>query len=181
MSHPESGKSHHEDFSTRHAPMPIEIPVDDEEAGRAQRGGMSQTDVDLKTQLVRFVVTGAGSGVLDFGLTYLLQAAVGLDPWLAKTIGFIVGTTTAYLINRRWTFNADGSKRQFASVMLLYGITFVLQVGIFTVLFPWLLSVGLGTEFLPKMSWAQLIGFVIAQGIATAVNFVVQRSVIFKA
>ncbi len=64
--------------------------------------------------------------------------------------------------------------------MLLYGITFVLQVGIFTVLFPWLLSVGLGTEFLPKMSWAQLIGFVIAQGIATAVNFVVQRAVIFR-
>ena len=133
----------------------------------------------LRTQLVRFVLTGGLSAIVDYGLLVVLMA-VGLDYVPAKVLSFIAGTTTAYLINRRWTFNADGSKRQFASVMLLYGITFVLQVGIFTVLFPWLLSVGLGTEFLPKMSWAQLIGFVIAQGIATAVNFVVQRAVIFR-
>ncbi len=133
----------------------------------------------LGTQLTRFVLTGGLAAIVDYGLLVVLMA-VGLDYVPAKVLSFIAGTTTAYLINRRWTFNADGSKRQFASVMLLYGITFVLQVGIFTVLFPWLLSVGLGTEFLPKMSWAQLIGFVIAQGIATAVNFVVQRAVIFR-
>lgn len=135
--------------------------------------------LSLTTQIWRFIVTGGLSAIVDFGL-YVALLAAGLHVNVAKTLSFIAGTTTAYLINRRWTFNADGSKRQFASVMLLYGITFVLQVGIFTVLFPWLLSVGLGTEFLPKMSWAQLIGFVIAQGIATAVNFVVQRAVIFR-
>ena len=45
---------------------------------------------------------------------------------------------------------------------------------------PWLLSVGLGAEILPQMNWAQLVGFVLAQGTATTVNFVVQRLVIFK-
>lgn len=65
--------------------------------------------------------------------------------------------------------------------MALYALTFVLQVGIFTPLYPWLVSLGLGAEFMPKMNWAQLFGFVVAQGVATAVNFVVQRSVIFKA
>ena len=133
----------------------------------------------LRTQLVRFVLTGGLSAIVDYGLLVALMA-VGLEHTPAKIVSFIAGTTTAYLINRRWTFNADGSRRKFAAVMGLYAITFALQVGIFTPLYPWLVSLGLGTEFMPKMNWAQLVGFVVAQGVATAVNFVVQRAVIFK-
>ena len=134
----------------------------------------------LRTQLVRFVLTGGLSAIVDYGLLVALMA-VGLEHTPAKIVSFIAGTTTAYLINRRWTFNSDGSRRKFAAVMGLYAITFALQVGIFTPLYPWLVSLGLGTEFMPKMNWAQLLGFVVAQGVATAVNFVVQRAVIFKA
>ena len=133
----------------------------------------------LRTQLVRFVITGGLSAVVDYGLLVALMA-VGLGYAPAKVLSFIAGTTTAYLINRRWTFNSDGSRRKFAAVMALYALTFVLQVGIFTPLYPWLVSLGLDAEFMPKMNWAQLLGFVVAQGVATAVNFVVQRAVIFK-
>mgnify|MGYP001594504989 FL=1 len=138
------------------------------------------TQLGLRTQLFRFVLTGGLSAIVDYGLLVLLMA-FGLDHTPAKVLSFIAGTTTAYLINRRWTFNSDGSRRKFAAVMALYALTFVLQVGIFTPLYPWLVSLGLGAEFMPKMNWAQLFGFVVAQGVATAVNFVVQRSVIFKA
>ncbi len=134
----------------------------------------------LRPQLFRFVLTGGLSAIVDYGLLVVLMA-FGLDHTPAKVLSFIAGTTTAYLINRRWTFNSDGSRRKFVAVMALYALTFVLQVGIFTPLYPWLVSLGLGAEFMPKMNWAQLFGFVVAQGVATAVNFVVQRSVIFKA
>ena len=133
----------------------------------------------LRTQLVRFVITGGLSAVVDYGLLVALMA-VGLGYAPAKVLSFIAGTTTAYLINRSWTFNSDGSRRKFAAVMALYALTFVLQVGIFTPLYPWLVSLGLDAEFMPKMNWAQLFGFVVAQCVATAVNFVVQRSLIFK-
>ncbi|MFT3969342.1 MAG: GtrA family protein [Micropruina sp.] len=133
----------------------------------------------LRTQLFRFVLTGGLSAIVDYGLLVVLMA-FGLDHTPAKILSFIAGTTTAYLINRRWTFNSDGSRRKFAAVMVLYAVTFVLQVGIFTPLYPWLVSLGLDAEFMPKMNWAQLFGFVVAQGVATAVNFVVQRSLIFK-
>ncbi|MFT3861768.1 GtrA family protein [Micropruina sp.] len=132
----------------------------------------------LRTQLVRFVITGGLSAIVDYGLLVALMA-VGLGYLPAKVLSFIAGTTTAYLINRRWTFVSDGSRRKFAAVMGLYALTFVLQVGIFAVLYPWLIVIGAGAEIVPTMTWAQLIGFVIAQGAATAVNFVVQRTLIF--
>lgn len=127
----------------------------------------------LRTQLLRFVATGGISAIVDFGLLVILMA-LGLGHTPAKAISFVAGTTTAYLINRRWTFQAEPSKRRFAAVVVLYGLTFVLQVGLFSVLFPWVLDAG------GSVTAAQVVGFVIAQGVATTVNFVVQRGLIFR-
>lgn len=127
----------------------------------------------LGTQLVRFVLTGGLSAVVDYGLLLGLMA-LGLDHNAAKALSFVAGTTTAYLINRRWTFQATPSKRRFAAVVALYAVTFVVQVGLFAALYPWLL--GLTGSVLA----AQTIGFVVAQGVATTVNFVVQRTLIFR-
>ncbi|MFT4085842.1 MAG: GtrA family protein [Gordonia sp. (in: high G+C Gram-positive bacteria)] len=141
--------------------MPMELPLDDEEAS---------TDVDLKTQLIRFVVTGAGSAVLDLGLTMFLQYVVDSPFWLAKACGFILGTTVAYLINRRWTFRAEPSFARFVAVLVLYAITFVVNVS----LYNWL-----SHEWEETVVYT-LLAFVIAQGVATAINFIAQRAVIFK-
>jgi putative flippase GtrA len=128
----------------------------------------------LRTQLTRFVISGGLSAVVDFGLLVVLMNLAGLDHTPAKALSFVAGTTTAYLINRRWTFRADGSKRRFAAVMALYGLTFALQVGLFAVLYPWVLGLS-GSQ-----TAAQVVGFVIAQGVATTVNFIVQRGLIFR-
>ena len=151
--------------------------------GRASSGDTSTTSGDagagsvgtrlgLKTQLVRFVAAGAISAVVDFGVLWVLMR-VGLDHTPAKAVSFVAGTTTAYLINRRWTFGSAGSTKTFLSVMLLYGTTFVVQVGLFAVLYP-------PIERMWGVTVAQVLGFVIAQGVATTVNFVVQRAVIFR-
>lgn len=139
-----------------------------------QEADSAQQRLGLRTQLVRFVITGGLSAVVDFGLLVVLMNLAGLDHTPAKALSFVAGTTTAYLINRRWTFRSDGSKRKFAAVMLLYGLTFVLQVGLFAVLYPWILQLS------ASQTTAQVVGFVIAQGVATAVNFVVQRHLIFR-
>ncbi|MCS3779162.1 GtrA family protein [Tsukamurella ocularis] len=132
--------------------------------------------LDLKTQLVRFVLTGGFSAVVDFGITLLLGKFLGLDEALAKTVGFVCGTTTAYLLNRRWTFQAEPSTKRMIAVWALYIAMYGVQLGIymaFYTLFP-PPEDGIGSYV------NRLVAFVVAQGTATVVNFIVQRTVIFK-
>lgn len=126
-------------------------------------------NLSLMTQVWRFVVTGGLSAVVDFGL-YVLFLELGLHVNVAKTLSFIAGTTTAYLINRRWTFQAPPSRSRFIAVCALYAVTYAVQVGI-NYLFYTLLE---------DKPWRVPVAFVIAQGTATVINFVVQRAVIFR-
>ncbi|WP_374230479.1 GtrA family protein [Rhodococcus sp. ARC_M6] len=143
-----------------HVPLPVEIPVTTDLADDA---------MDLKTQIIRFVATGGLSAVVDYGL-YVLLLALGLPRIAAKSLSFVAGTTTAYLINRRWTFKAEPSRTRFIAVVVLYAVTFGIQV--------WLNE--LMNQVFDDQWWSLPLAFVIAQGTATVINFIVQRAVIFK-
>ncbi len=143
-------------------PQPVGLPV-----------ASLVSPLPLRDQLVRFVLTGGLSAVVDFGLLVLLMH-LGLGHTPAKALSFVAGTTTAYLINRRWTFRAEPSRRRFLAVVALYAVTFALQVGLFSLMFTFLTGQGLGRLAV------QLGSFVVAQGVATTVNFIVQRGVIFR-
>jgi putative flippase GtrA len=126
-------------------------------------------NLSLTTQAWRFIVTGGLSAIVDFGL-YVLFLHLGLHVNVAKTLSFIAGTTTAYLINRRWTFQAPPSKARFIAVCALYAVTYTVQIGINYLFYT----------VLDDKPWRVPVAFVIAQGTATVINFVVQRAVIFR-
>ena len=140
-------------------------------AGSPSPDGAAAPRHGLVRQLSSFVVIGVLCAVVDIG-SYHVLLYLGLWVPVAKGIGFILGTTTAYLLNKRFTFSgADtGGKGRFAGFVALYGTTFAVNVGMNSlVLF-----------LLPLMPYETLLAAVVAQGTATAINFVMLRYVIFK-
>ncbi|WP_216693451.1 GtrA family protein [Dietzia psychralcaliphila] len=128
---------------------------------------------DFRTQVTRFFLTGVLSAVVDYGLLQLFML-FGLGYGPAKALSFVAGTLTAYSLNRRWTFQAEPSRARFVATMGLYALMFGVQWGLFMLLVPWFHDLGWSTF------WATTVGYVIAQGVATVTNFIVQRTVIFR-
>ena len=128
-----------------------------------------QPNLSLSTQAWRFLITGGFAAIVDFGL-YVVLLEFGQHVNIAKTLSFIAGTITAYLINRRWTFQAPHSHARLIAVFVLYALTFAVQVGINYFFYM---------EF-ESQPWRVPVAFVIAQGTATLINFIVQRMVIFR-
>jgi putative flippase GtrA len=134
----------------------------------------------IVAQLARFVAIGAFCALVDFGIYGGLLtlwglhvgggAEAGLPFHAAKAISFICGTTTAYLLNRRFTFQS-ATKGRFGGFVLLYATTFALNVGVNALMLA----------VLPEMPFRLTAAWVVAQGTATVVNFVMLRTVVFRA
>ena len=127
-------------------------------------------ELGLVAQLSRFIAIGVLSAMVDFG-SYQGLLALGTYVHVAKAISFILGTTTAYLLNRRFTFQVEGRGRaRLAGFVLLYATTFALTVGVNALMLA----------VLPAIPLRISVAWVISQGTATVVNFVMLRTVVFR-
>jgi putative flippase GtrA len=129
----------------------------------------NRTRGDLLPQLLRFVTVGAFSAVVDFSV-YQLGLHLGLPTYGARAISFVIGTATAYALNRRWAFHVERSRRRAAGFALLYSVTFFVILGVN--------AVALGV--LGDSWWQVDAAWALSQGFGTACNFVMLRWVVFR-
>lgn len=130
----------------------------------------------LVVQMIRFIISGVIAAVVDFGLTLILDYGFGFPrDAVAKPVGWVFGTITAYMINRRWTFKAEASWKRTVAVAVLYIITFAIQTQLYKYS-PLLFEGAWGWN----RFWTDTASFVVAQGVATVINFIIQRVFIFK-
>lgn len=120
-------------------------------------------------QAFRFGLVGIVGAVVDFGSKTLL-VALGVQDDLARALSFVLGSTTAYLLNRRWTFTSRRDTREVLSVAATYGLTFLLIVAVYAV----------SRRVLPVSSWRLTEAWVISQAVGTSFNFLVQRLLVFR-
>jgi putative flippase GtrA len=126
---------------------------------------------ELLGQLVRFVVVGGFSAVVDLSV-YTLMLHLGLPTYVARAISFVVGTSTAYALNRRWAFKVEGGARRATGFAILYGTTFFLIIGVNALALLLLPD--------PDTWWKVGLAWAISQGLGTAWNFVMLRLVVFR-
>ena len=119
----------------------------------------------LILKFVKFGVVGASGMVVHFGVLYLLREIVGLNSFVANSIGFITAATTNYILNRIWTFRSQD--KQVAMEYLKFILVSLIGLGINNG------TLWLGGKLLPAWNddWRFYILWVFAVGVTTLWNF----------
>jgi len=121
----------------------------------------------LLVQASKFLGTGIIAALLDYMLYVGLVALFAWSPTVSKGAGLLVGTTFSYVLNVRWTFQADSNPRIFGRfwfVTLTGGALSVVAVHVL---------VGIGIDY-------RLAGL-LAVGGAAVFNFTLHRLWTFNA
>ncbi|HVO86370.1 MAG TPA: GtrA family protein [Candidatus Binatia bacterium] len=91
-----------------------------------------------KHPLVRYIVVGGSTFIIDFGLLVVLHQKAGFGIALATSIAYWVAIAYNFFLNRSWTFSVaekESLHKHLASYLILLGFNYV-----FTVIFVSILS-----------------------------------------
>src|SRR5271166_7070731 len=91
-------------------------------------------------QFVKFGIVGVSNTLLTFAVYTLLLKVFGVWYLAASAIGFIVGATNGFLLNRRWTFSGHvGDALTPVRWAVVQGCGLVLNEGL---LYLWVARIG---------------------------------------
>ncbi len=82
----------------------------------------------LITKFIKFGIVGASGMLVHFSVLYLFKEVVGLNPFVANTIGFVTAATTNYILNRIWTFRSQ--EKQVAVEYLKFILVSIIGLGV---------------------------------------------------
>lgn len=117
-------------------------------------------------QVRRFLI-GGGSGVFCDYLSYFAFLHLGLSVSISKAISYAVGATVGFLINKFYTFEVNAfSKKEIVKYVGLY-------------LFSACANTAVNTIVLGILTTKPL-GFLVATGVSTVINFVGQKFFVFQ-
>ncbi len=81
-------------------------------------------------ELFKFGLIGGFNTVVDFGLFNLLRS-MGVGPLTSSTLALVAATTSAYFLNRHWTFKdraKSGVGREYVLFFALNGVGLLIQL-----------------------------------------------------
>lgn len=57
-------------------------------------------------KFLKFGLVGFSGLIVDFSITYVCKERLKIHKYVANSMGFVVATSTNYLLNRYWTFGS---------------------------------------------------------------------------
>jgi len=124
----------------------------------------------FKRQVVRFIIVGITTVLVDFAV-YLLLLAIDFETSLAKALSFCSGAIFAYFANRGYTFQ---SKSKGALGFILFSLLYISTL---------MINVGVNELVLDTLSMMHLhiiIAFLTATSLSATINYFGMKYIIFK-
>ncbi len=119
-----------------------------------------------KKELIRFLI-GGGSAVFTDYITYKLFMTAGIDRNVAKGLSFICGSIVGFVINKLWTFESEGFKKdEILRYVMLYTCTACVNALI--------------NKIVLMVIAVEMAGFLCATGVSTVLNFLGQKYFVFR-
>ncbi len=118
----------------------------------------------------QYYLVGASGVFVNLGILYALKEYVGLWYLLSSAIAIYVSMTTNFILNKTWTFKDTMAKQR---AIFMYGkfIAISLVGMIIQLVFNYI--------FVDKFSMYYLLAAFISIGIASGVNFILNRHITF--
>jgi putative flippase GtrA len=125
----------------------------------------------LRKSLVRYVVVGASSLAVDYTILLVLFHLFGVHVAVASVIAMICGLIVNFLLNKLWSFQAEGGAKQSAKQAVLYGTLVVINLTFTSWFASYMLTLHIGPEVSKLVSTATI----------TLWNYILYKLLIFKA
>lgn len=119
-------------------------------------------------KLVKFGITGVMNTLVDL-VVFMLLTHFGLDLYISQVISYGCGMLNSYIVNRSWTFKANGSF--FGSQMMRFFLANLILLGA---------SVGLLWIFTDRLGLIKTVAKLCATAIIMLAGFCVNRLWVFK-
>ncbi len=116
----------------------------------------------------KYVIAGATSVIIQFGILKLLVEVLHLNATLSSTIAYALASVALYLMLYYWAFKSNGDHKVMASK---YVLTTSLMLGVNFLIF-WIMTQPLGIWYI----YSQII----ASTVIALLNYVVNRLFTFK-
>jgi putative flippase GtrA len=122
----------------------------------------------MRAEIVRFVrfgVVGISNTVLTL-VAYEILTRVGMADTAASALGFAIGAANGYLLNRSWTFQAQGGTATLARYVAVQGVGALLS--------------GVGVDLATSdLSLRRLAAECVVLPAVTLVTYTLARTVVF--
>ncbi|MDD2845893.1 MAG: GtrA family protein [Rhodoferax sp.] len=103
-------------------------------------------------RVLKFIVAGLFNTAIGLSVIYMSMFFWGVNPLLSNAIGYGIGFSIGYFLNKKWIFKSHGkSKSSFAMYLFVIAIAYAVNTG----------SVYVGIYYLGiNMYGAQLLGMI---------------------
>ncbi|MCU0390593.1 MAG: GtrA family protein [Thermoflexibacter sp.] len=90
---------------------------------------MNELGISIFIKFIKFIVVGVNGMVVDFTATYFVKDKLKWNKYIANSIGFFMGATNVYFINRVLTFESQNQDVfiEYSKFISIYAIGLIIN------------------------------------------------------